>query len=110
VDKFAHLGDRARIDLLKAGEEAERFDRGKFRELGLEIGTMDHNSLPKVEKWEFSLSRVGLDHSTRQAVVHVWAQPECNEQYGGGFILVVGWDERDGSLHVLEQVVTGKVV
>lgn len=57
VEKFTHLKNDTRIDLLKVSEEKEGFERRKFRELGLEIGGLDHNNLPKTEKWEFSLSR-----------------------------------------------------
>ncbi|MFP6858803.1 MAG: hypothetical protein VCA73_16115 [Roseibacillus sp.] len=108
VEKFTHLKNETRIDLLKVSEEKEGFERRKFRELGLEIGGLDHNNLPKTEKWEFSLSRVGLDRASRQALVHVWAKAECNAQCAAGFILVVGWGE-EGTLHVLERVMTGTV-
>ena len=109
VAKFLHLQNHARIDLLKAEEEKGRFDRRKFSELGLEIATMDHHNLPRAEQWQFSLSRAVFDRASRQALAHVWTEPECSAQYGAGFILVMSWDEPDGTLHVLERVVTGKL-
>jgi hypothetical protein len=86
VAKFSHLKNEARIDLLKVGEEKEGFERRKFREVGV---------------FAFA-GRAG-----RQSVVHVWAEPGCNAQYGTGFILVVGWNE-EGTLSVLERVRTGR--
>lgn len=107
VVKFSHLKNEARIDLLKVGEEKEGFERRKFRELGLALAGLDHLDHPRAEKWEFSLSRAGLDRVGRQSVVHVWAEPGCNAQDGTGFILVVGWNE-EGTLSVLERVRTGR--
>lgn len=107
VEKFSHLDNQARIDLLQAGEEEHVFERRRFRELGLEIAGLNHSHLPRVDKWQFTLSRAGIDSAARQAVAHVWVEPECNRQFAAGFILVVGWNG-DGSLHLLERVSTGK--
>ena len=109
VEKFSHLGNEARIDLLKRSEEREvGFERRKFRELGLEIGGLSHNSIPKVAKWSFTLSRAGLDRENRQAVAHVWAEPECDSRLGAGFVVVAGWSDAVGTLELLERVPTGR--
>ena len=73
VAKFSHLKNEARIDLLKVGEEKEGFERRKFRELGMAIAGLDHLDHPRAGKWEFSLSRAGLDRAGRERHGHVRA-------------------------------------
>lgn len=106
VSKFSHLDNDARIDLLKVTGESDGFERKRFRDLGLEIASMDHQRIPKNDKWEFVLSRAGVNHTLRQGVAHVSARPACSPEYAAAFIMVVGWDEKDGTMHLLEKVAT----
>lgn len=91
IKYFPGLENRARIRMLQLAKESKKFDRN---ELAKYIDVPESAESIRNARWKFSISRIGIDRTARQAIGHFFVSLD-GMWLTWGAILVMAWGDDD---------------